>query len=76
VLDDLTEESIEVIRVFGNNSSIEPTESINDTAYWRIPKPLDGILWVKVKLRVVSNGVEWFSTRLLWVGSQSEGDQR
>jgi hypothetical protein len=72
IREDLKQESVEVFRVFAHNSSIEPGESINDTAYWRIARPLDGILWVKITLRVISNGVEWFSTRLIWVGSKEQ----
>jgi hypothetical protein len=34
------------------------------------PRPLDRILWIKLTLRMVSNGVEWSSTRLVRIESE------
>jgi hypothetical protein len=59
VLDDLTEQSVLLFPVFTLNDKIEPGESINDTRCWRVPQPIDNIVWVKLNLRVVSDGVEW-----------------
>jgi hypothetical protein len=64
---DLSEDSIELFRVFLMNDKIEPGEAINDIQYWKIAPPIANILWVKLTLRVVSNGVEWFSTCLVRV---------
>jgi hypothetical protein len=70
VRDDLTEQSMELFRVFTHNDRIEPGESIADTQYWRIPYPVDDIVWVKLALRIVSNGVEWRSSCLIRVESE------
>jgi hypothetical protein len=69
---DLTQESIRLLRVFRDNDSIEPGESINDTQTWRLPHPIDDIVWVKLVLRVVSNGVEWKSSCLIRVESDDQ----
>jgi hypothetical protein len=69
VRDDLTEESMKLLRVFTQNDRIEPGESIAHTQYWRIPQPIDDIAWVKLDLRIVSNGVEWNSSCLIRVES-------
>jgi hypothetical protein len=70
VREDLSEESIELFRVFDRNSTIEPGESINDTLYWRLVPPHEEIVWIKLNLRVVSNGVEWFWTCLVRVENE------
>ena len=70
VREDLSEESIELFRVFDRNNTIEPGESINDTLYWRLPPPLEDIVWIKLNLRVVSNGVEWFWTCLVRIENE------
>ena len=70
VRDDLTEQSMELFRVFTHNDRIEPGESIADTQYWRIPHPIDDIIWIKLALRIVSNGVEWRSSCLIRVESE------
>jgi len=71
VRDDLTEQSIRLFRIFTHNERIEPGESISDTQCWRIARPLDHILWAKLTLRVVSNGVEWNSTCLIRVEKEA-----
>lgn len=70
VRDDLTEQSMQLFRVFTHNDRIEPGESIADTQYSRIPPPIDDILWIKLALRIVSNGVEWGSSCLIRVESE------
>jgi hypothetical protein len=70
VRDDLSEESADLFRVFADNRSIEPGETMNDTFCWCVTQPLERILWIKLKLRVVTNGVEWWSTRLVRVESE------
>ena len=67
IRDDLTEHSMELFRVFAEDDSMEPGESIADTKYWRIAQPIDNILWVKLGLRAVSNGVDWRSSCLIRV---------
>ncbi len=67
VRQDLSEERIKLFKVFEENERIEPGESINDTHYWRIVRDADDIVWIKLTLRVVSDGVEWVSTRLIHV---------
>jgi hypothetical protein len=69
VRDDLSEESVELFRVFDRNKTIEPGESINDTLYWRVTHPLEDLTWIKLNLRVVSNGVEWAWSCLMRVES-------
>ena len=68
---DLKQVSIELFRVFTHNEGIEPGESILDTHYCRIPEPNDDIVWVKLDLRVVSDGVDWRSSCLIRVESES-----
>jgi hypothetical protein len=68
--EDLSEESAGLFRVFEGNRIIEPGESINDTFCWKIQRPLEGILWIKLSLRVVSDGVEWWSTRMIRIDSE------
>jgi hypothetical protein len=70
VRDDLTEEIIELFRVFTSNIKIEPGEVINDTKFWHLSGSLEQIVWVKLTLRVVSNGVEWRSVDLIRVLDQ------
>jgi len=65
VRDDLTEERVRLFSVFSSIGKIEPGESMNDTHYWRIHDSPEDIVWIKLTLRVVSNGVEWVSTRLI-----------
>jgi hypothetical protein len=72
VHDDLTEESAGLFRVFVSNKGIEPGEAMNDTFCWCITQPLDRILWIKLRLRIVANGVEWLSTRLVRVEANEE----
>jgi len=47
------------------DNKIEPGETIDDTQYWRIQHPASDILWIKLSLRVVSNGVEWTTSCLI-----------
>ena len=61
---------MELFRVFTHNDRMEPGESIADTQYWRIPYPVDDIVWVKLALRIVSNRVEWRSSCLIRVESE------
>jgi hypothetical protein len=42
---------------------IEPGESINDSKVFRIDLPLEEIVWLKMNLRVQSEGREWNLTR-------------
>jgi hypothetical protein len=70
VRDDLVERPLRIFRCFALDKQIEPGESINDSHYWRLPKPIDDIRWVKVHLRVISGGVEWFSNCLIRVEHQ------
>jgi hypothetical protein len=59
VRDDLSEEGAALFPVFANRRRIEPGEAVVDTFCWCITAPLDGILWVKLELRIVTGGVEW-----------------
>lgn len=72
IRDDLEEQPIKLFRVFTDNDKMEPGESIDGTEYWRIPQPIDDIVWVKLELRVVSNGVEWRSSCLIRVESENK----
>jgi hypothetical protein len=67
VREDLSEESAALFRVFANRRSIEPDETIDDTFCWCVTQSLNRILWVKLKLRIVTDGVEWWTTRLIRV---------
>jgi hypothetical protein len=70
VRNDLSEVSTGLTPVFSMNQNIEPGEVMDDTYCWRISRPLDGILWVRITLRIVSDGVEWTSTRLVRVEAE------
>jgi hypothetical protein len=72
ILDDLTEHIVELFRIFTDYDSMEPGESIVDTKYWSIAPPIDNIVWVRLALRVVSNGVEWRSSSLIRVVQQTD----
>jgi hypothetical protein len=72
VRSDLTEQSIHLFPVFLLNDKIEPGESLNDTLCWRIPRPIDDILWVKLSLRVVSDEIEWNSSCMIRVESNNQ----
>ena len=65
IREDLSEESVRFFNVFTEDDCLEPGESMIDTLYWNVPAPIDGILWVKLTLLVVSNGVEWNSTYMV-----------
>ncbi len=65
IRDDLSEESVEFFKVFTDDDALEPGESMIDTLYWTVASPIDNILWVKLTLVVVSNGVEWNSTYMV-----------
>jgi hypothetical protein len=65
---DLSEESLELFDVFTEEDSLEPGESMKDALYWSVPAAADSIVWVKLTLRVVSNGVQWSSTDLIRMG--------
>jgi hypothetical protein len=71
---DLTEQQIKQFHIFMLEDKIEPGETIDDTRYWRIPQPIHDMLWVRLTLRVVSDGVEWQSSCLIRVTS-SESNQ-
>ena len=70
VHDDLSEKSIGLFRVFEHNHNIEPEEAMNDAVYWHYPHPIQDVLWVKLTLRIVSNGVEWLRTSLVRVETE------
>jgi hypothetical protein len=71
ILDDLSEHIVELFRVFTDEDSMEPGESINDTKFWSIAPPFDNIVWVRLSLRVLSNGVEWRWSSLVRVVQQA-----
>jgi hypothetical protein len=63
----LEESSAETFPIFVPNKNIEPSESINETIVWCIPKPITDIVWIKLILRVASNKLEWNSSLLIRV---------
>jgi hypothetical protein len=71
ILDDLSEHIVELFRVFNDDDSMEPGESINDTKFWSIAPPFDNIVWVRLSLRVLSNGVDWRWSSLVRVVQQA-----
>jgi hypothetical protein len=71
ILDDLSEHIVELFRVFNDDDSMEPGESINDTKIWSIAPPFDNIVWVRLSLRVLSNGVDWRWSSLVRVVQQA-----
>ena len=71
ILDDLSEHIVELFRVFNDDDSMEPGESINDTKIWSIAPPFDNIVWVRLSLRILSNGVDWRWSSLVRVVQQA-----
>jgi hypothetical protein len=71
ILDDLSEHIVELFRVFTDEDSMEPGESINDTKFWSIAPPFDNIVWVRLSLRILSNGVDWRWSSLVRVVQQA-----
>jgi hypothetical protein len=71
ILDDLSEHIVELFQVFTDDDSIEPGESINDTKYWSIAQPIANIVWVRLSLRILSNGVDWRWSSLVRVVQQA-----
>ncbi len=68
IREDLSEQSVQLFDVFTEEDSLEPGESMEDALYWSVPAPVDSIVWVKLTLLVVSNGVQWSSTDLIRMG--------
>jgi hypothetical protein len=64
---DLIEEDVQIFPVFETRDRIEPGECIDDTRFWCIEQPVHDIVWVKLRLRVVSNGVEWHTSGMIRV---------
>ena len=71
VRDDLTESPVRLFDAFRSQDKIEPGESIDETHYWRIDQPIDKLLWVKLSLAVVSNGVEWRTSCLIRIPKEA-----
>jgi hypothetical protein len=72
---DLAEQHIKQFHIFEFEDKVEPGETIDDTRYWRIPQPIHNIVWVRLTLRVVSNGVEWQSSCMIRVTSSESNTQ-
>ena len=68
IKEDLTEQSVQLLDAFTEEDSLEPGELMKDVLYWSVPAPVDGIVWVKLTLLVVSNGVQWSSADLIRIG--------
>jgi hypothetical protein len=64
---DLTEHDIQILPIFMTRTRIEPGELIDDTLCWRIAEPVENALWIKLRLRLISNGVEWHTSDLIRV---------
>jgi len=67
IMEDLSEENIRLFPVFPLHKQIEPGESINDHILWRIQRPPANLIWIQIKLRVVSGKVEWNTTSMVRV---------
>jgi hypothetical protein len=70
VHEDLSETTVRIFPVFRGNQDIEPGESINDTLYWKIPQPINTVVWVRLHFRVVSKSVEWNNSYMIRVENQ------
>ncbi len=66
---DLTEHDIHIFPIFTSRTRIEPEELIDDTICWRIDRPIENAVWIKLRLRLISNGVEWHTSDMIRVDS-------
>ena len=67
IFEDLSEQSLRVFYVFELSDSVEPGAVVSDQLQWRIPFPEEALVWVKIRLRVASNKIEWNESRLFRV---------
>ena len=74
VFEDLSEQSLRVFYVFELSDSVEPGAAVSDQLQWRIPRPKQIVIWVKIRLRVASNTVEWNESRLFRVKTDERTD--
>jgi hypothetical protein len=65
VREDLSEEIIRVFDIFTEDDTLEPGEAMADTLCWSVPETAERIVWMKVTLLVVSDGVQWSRTDLV-----------
>jgi hypothetical protein len=66
---DLTEHDIHIFPISTSRTRIEPGELIDDTICWRIDRPIENAIWIKLRLRLISNGVEWHTSDMIRVDS-------
>ena len=67
IVENLSEQSLRVFYVFELSDSVEPGAVVSDQLQWRIPFPEEALVWVKIRLRVASNKIEWNESRLFRV---------
>ena len=67
LFEDLSEQVVRVFYVFELSDSVEPGAAVSDQLQWRIPFPEEAIVWIKIRLRVASNRIEWNESRLFRV---------
>ena len=65
IAEDLSERVLRVLPVFAREDHIEPGESIDDLQLVRLDPEDAHAMWVKIALRVASDGVEWHQTKLV-----------
>ncbi len=67
LFEDLSEQLLRIFYVFELSDSVEPGAAVSDQLQWRIPVLEEAIVWVKIRLRVASNRIEWNESRLFRV---------
>lgn len=65
IREDLSEQNVQLFDVFTEDDNLEPGESMVDALFWSVPASIDSIVWVQLRLRVISNGVQWSRTELV-----------
>jgi hypothetical protein len=66
---DLHEEIVAVSTVFTRDSYIEPGESISDLLLLKLPSELGQPIWLRLRLRVVSGGIQWNEEDVIRLGT-------
>lgn len=67
IFDDLSEEEVKIVRVFGLERFVAPGKSITDLLLFRLTSQPRTIVWLRINLRVVSKGVEWHQMEFIRV---------
>jgi hypothetical protein len=71
VLKDLSIVPVRVFPIFTKHNQMEPGDSIHDACFWRVARPSEDMVWLKIDLRIVSGKVEWNSVALMRIAEEN-----